>query len=100
MELWRPTKYGHKQRELHWLNLCVKSHDLICGCDDPADHLLLLLAQKSGYLKISKETLQKSTKCLTTGEDLTYETTGEEEDETGLEPGELERLFEEDDATG
>lgn len=70
----------------------------MCGCDEPAEHLLLLLAKKSGFLKISKESLIKSTKCLTTGEDLSHETTGEDEDETGLEPGELDRLFAEDDA--
>lgn len=96
MSLWKPTKYGHSGREMHWLNLCIGSHDLMCGCDEPAEHLLILLAKKSGFLKISKEALIKSTKCLTSGEDLTHETTGEDEDETGLEPGELDRLFAEE----
>lgn len=97
MSFWKPTKYGPDRRELHWLNLCVHSHDLMCGCDEPGDHLLLLLAKKSGYLQIKKEALQTATKCLTTGEEITYETTGEGEDDTGLEPGELDRLFAEDD---
>lgn len=100
MELWRPTKYGPHRRELEWLNFCVGSHDMVCGCDDPAAHLMILLAKKSGYYQISKENIEKATKCLTTGE--TTATTGEEEEDLGFDAGDLEALFadHEEDATG
>lgn len=90
MSLWKPTKYGPERRELYWLNLCISSHDLMCGCDSPGSHLMLLLAKKSGYLEIPKEDLLQATKCLTGGEETT---TQEDGDDLGIDAGDLELLF-------
>lgn len=84
MNFWKEPTYGPKRLELNWLNGCITTHDNICGCDTPAEHLLHLLAAKSGYLLVKKQ------KCLTDGgED---KTTGKDDD-IGLDEGELDRLF-------
>lgn len=91
MDIWKAPKYGPGRQELNWLNSCISSHDFICGCDDPAKHLLILLCQKSGFTEIPKQ------KCLTSGDDHGDPT----EEDIGIGPGDLELLFadhEEDDA--
>lgn len=89
MSLWKPTKYGPKRLELQWLNGCITSHDFICGCDEPAKHLLKVLIEKSGF----------DQKCLTFGDDpgTAAATTS---DDLGIDQGDLELLFAEDDADG
>lgn len=88
MSFWKEPVYGPKRQELNWLNGCITMHDNFCGCNTPADHLINLLATKSGYQVV------KNTKCPTGIKDT--ETTGKEED-IGLDDGELERLFAEED---
>ena len=69
-------------------------HDTFCGCDEPADHLLLLLAKKSGYFSIRKGTLKEATKCLTSGEDHTTPDGKDGDDQDiGIDAGDLELLF-------
>lgn len=87
MNFYKEPVYGPKRQELNWLNGCIIAHDNFCGCNTPADHLLWVLATKSGYSVVKNQQ-----KCLTTG---TEETTGEKDD-FGLEEGELELLFAED----
>lgn len=91
---WKPTPYGPRERETHWINFCVKNHDLFCGCDTPADHLLYALTERSGKLQTSKQALENATKCLTTQDGGETATGGE--DALDLLDGELERLFEND----
>lgn len=69
-------------------------HDCFCGCDEPGDHLLLLLAKKSGYFSITKKALKEATKCLTSGDDHTT-TAGKDGDaqDIGIDEGDLELLF-------
>ncbi|AXQ66485.1 MAG: hypothetical protein [Anelloviridae sp.] len=89
MSLWKPPKYGPKRLELQWLNGCISSHDFICGCDEPAIHLLKVLKEKSGF----------DQKCLTYGDD--HGTAGATtSDDLGIDQGDLELLFAEDDADG
>lgn len=89
MSLWKPTKYGPKRLELQWLNGCITSHDYICGCDEPSKHLLKILIEKSGI----------DQKCLTFGDDpgTAVATTP---DDLGIDQGDLELLFAEDDVDG
>lgn len=89
MNLWQPTKYGPKRLELQWLNGCITSHDYICGCDEPAKHLFLLLAKKSGF----------DQKCLTFGDDPGTTAVGTTDD-IGIDQGDLELLFAEEDVDG
>lgn len=87
MNFWKEPCYGPKRQELNWINGCITWHDNICGCNEPAEHLLFKLAEKSGYLLVKKQ------KCLTDGGET--KDTGKDDD-IGLEDGELERLFAED----
>lgn len=89
MNFYKEPKYGPSRKELNWINGCIIMHDNFCGCDEPANHLLFAVAKKSGYLVVKNQQ-----KCLTSGED--QEDGGIEED-TGLQDGELERLFAEED---
>lgn len=94
MELWKPTPYGPNRRELNWLNSCISIHDTFCGCDEPGDHLLLLLAKKSGYFSITKGALKEATKCLTSGEDhSTHVGKDGDQEDIGIDAGDLELLF-------
>lgn len=95
---WKPTPYGPHRRETEWVNLCITSHDMMCGCDHPGDHLLLAVAQRSGYLKINKDNLEKATKCLTSTTDHASSVAAgdHQEEEDPISTGDLEQLFAED----
>lgn len=89
----RPTYYNSTSIQQQMLNTFVSVHDLTCGCDHPIEHILWTTATKgkpTGFTEEEKSTLKK---CLGFGENLTIK----EEEETGIEDGDLDRLFAEDD---
>lgn len=76
------------------INTIIGTHDLCCGCNDPTSHLTHLLittCKPTSFNKKEKEEIKQW--CGT----LTEDTTGEEDDQTGLLPGELDALFAEED---
>ncbi len=80
-----PTSYQKKQL----INCFIGDHDLICCCQNPALHCIrILIDQLKPELK--KEDIKQLQQCL--GETTT---TAEEED-AGISPGDLEKLFSED----
>ncbi len=91
--LWKKPPYTQRQQDTAWMNLIFSSHDLYCGCNDPVLHLMYTINRDNNAPK-PVEDLQ-NLKCLLTG------ITGKETEDTedgGFGPGDLERLFAEDDA--
>lgn len=76
----KPSLYNGKSAETQWLNIIWNTHDQICSCETPIDHLNSI---------VSNETCHHSTKETTTTATIG---TGEKE-ETGFEEGDLEALF-------
>ncbi len=77
------------------LNSIFNNHDLCCGCNEPASHLTFLLINNCNPQKFSpeeKEVIKKWHGDITTqGGDTT--------EDIGIDAGELETLFAEDDTT-
>nr|UHS18394.1 MAG: hypothetical protein [Betatorquevirus sp.] len=82
----REPCYRNRQLENKWINVIFESHDLICGCNTPIDHLNHIIDEQRCPPSTAKD-----------GE----KTTGKAEEEPFTD-GDLERLFAEDgeDATG
>lgn len=78
----KPCYYEGRALENQWMNNVFQSHDLICGCLDPVNHLNFLHNQ------------QKCPRTKDTGT-TTEETTGDAVD-LPIDTGDLEKLFEED----
>lgn len=75
----KPVLYSGRGLENQWKNIIFQSHDLMCGCPKPLDHLKHLLQQES---------------CLHFKETTTEETGGTTaNDELGIDAGDLENLF-------
>ncbi len=87
----RPTFYNSNSIENQLRNGLYTVHDLCCGCNDPAAHLIYLLAPGVNPNSFTKEEKQKVLQCL--GGDAPGT---EEEDIGGIQEGELEKLFEEE----
>ncbi len=82
----KPALYQGKALDQQWINNIFNSHDLFCGCNHVIDHLKSILADPT---------------WPGTGETSTAKEDTGPTDETGLSPGDLERLFaEDDDGTG
>lgn len=77
--------YTPKNLELQWLNNTVSSHDLWCGCNKPWKHLQEILQSRGTQI------------CLTGTVDDKDAGTQTGDDDLDLAPGELERLFAEED---
>lgn len=109
---WVPPTGNQRQRELWFTNACYYAHECWCGCSHFAHHLL---GAVSG---IPKELLLETTNQLETNlrlkrchSSITGDTTKDGDNPEhgegtieekrglidGLEPGDLERLFEEPD---
>lgn len=71
--------YGPGALEQNWLNTIYGTHDLMCGCPKPIEHLLQILKKK----------------CLLTEDGTDGEEKGDTPEE-GFGPGDLDKLFEED----
>lgn len=69
----------------------MNAHDLACGCDHPIEHIIYTTATKgrpSNFTDAEKATLKK---CLGITDDPIIK-----EEETGIDAGDLDRLFAED----
>lgn len=91
----KEVQYGPRALETNWINCIFQTHDLICGCNDPILHLMILINKKGNAPKPEPEI--RNIKCLLTGETATGNT--KEKDDLPFEDGELEQLFKEDDET-
>lgn len=80
-------KYSKRQLNLQMVNCYVGIHDLHCHCKKPLNHIIQQIYQQEPTL----------TKWQGTTSDATGDHDGEK-DIDGFGPGELERLFAEDDA--
>ncbi len=90
-----PSLYSsNRSKNNQLINTLINTHDLACGCEDPPSHLTYLLISNCNPTKFNKEELQQIKKWHG---DLGTTTT--EEDDTGLQEGELEELFAEEDTT-
>lgn len=85
---WRKPSFSVRQLENHWMGVIFSSHDLWCHCDDVNLHYLQILNKNSNCIKPPEEI--KNIKCLLTGDPGAAK---DGDAETGLEPGELDRLF-------
>lgn len=92
---WKPTYLTNEGKEKQLLNSIFTNHDLCCGCDDPAAHIVALLCKNCEPKKFNEEEKTSIKKCLG-GEETT--TAAEEI----LDFGDLETLFGEnfEDGTG
>lgn len=85
------TIYYGKALENQWRNNIFSSHDLMCGCNNPILHLLIILNREGNAPKPEEDI--KNILCLITGEPDTK--TGEPEEDV-LKEGDLDILFKED----
>lgn len=81
----QPRLYENRALENQLLNTIIGTHDLMCGCPKPLQHIQHLINQPL---------------CLTTGEDITNAKDTTQEEDIGFSTGDLEKLFENDDETG
>ena len=77
----QPALYKGRALDNQWINLIIGSHDLFCGCNKPIKHLQSILPKE----------------CHSSDQENTTEKDTTHGDDTGLEPGELEQLFAEND---
>ncbi len=84
----RPPYYNSNSINQQLINTLIGNHDLICGCDDPASHLLYLLATKTKPKGFTDEEKENIKKCLGF-----TETTTDQQEDIGFDAGDLENLF-------
>ncbi len=82
---------NNKKDQLKFINCVIGCHDLVCECYNPLMHSTKILLKQLAPELQEPEKLQLK-KCL--GE----EPTTAEEEETGFDIGDLEKLFGEEDA--
>lgn len=82
--------FNNKKQQLQFINCCIGIHDLNCTCNNPGFHTLKLLAQQIGP-ELNQQDKNTIKKCLGGDED------GKPADVDGIDFGDLEKLFEEDD---
>lgn len=90
--LWKKCTYSQRQLGNQWMNLIYGSHDMWCHCEDVILHLLTIINSNSQFKKPEPEIA--NIKCLLTGPDRTA--TASAEEDTGIDQGDLERLFADD----
>ncbi len=83
----KETDYGPRALQIQWLNTIVTTHGMICSCSNAWKHLEELLQSQDIKCHFIGE--DRSTKEETT-------TDGAALDEN-IDPGDLEKLFEQDD---
>lgn len=81
-----PCIYSKKGLENQWVNCIWNTHEMFCGCNKPWKHLEDILKRQGAQLCLPSTTADVGT---ATEPDVT-------EDDHGLEPGDLDRLFSED----
>lgn len=80
-----PPVYSPKALELQWINNTVQSHDLMCGCCKPLQHLQDIIKRQNQL-------------CLPSTDHGTEEDhkDGDAAEDEPFGPGDLEELFKED----
>lgn len=107
---WEPPTKNFRERETGWINSTFYSHDSFCGCGNFAVHLLCVVhsftrnsTPEAIALELKKHLQPKP--CLGTGENqhsvAALPAPGENLADVleGLEPGDLDKLFEEPENT-
>lgn len=86
--------YSTTQLEKQLLNTVVGNHDLCCGCEDPLLHITNLIFKHAKPKNFTEKEKLQIKLCL--GDtDTTDHTATDAVD--GLTPGDLEKLFEQED---
>lgn len=85
------TVYTGKALEQQWRNNIFSSHDLMCGCNNPIKHLIIILNREGNAPKPEPEI--DNILCLITGEKDGQH--GDAADDN-IQEGDLELLFKED----
>lgn len=88
-----PTKDTFRQKNLKWSNQLVHLHDTFCYCDSPLQHTIAKILLDEPTIKFNTQETDLLKKCLTTPEDPVTDGA----DDGGFAPGDLERLFSNDD---
>lgn len=85
-----PLPLTTRKEQLKLVNHFVSAHDLLCECPEPAKHCfnVLLKQLKPEFTEQDKNQIKQ---CLGTA------TTAAVEEDAGLDPGDLEKLFGDDD---
>lgn len=109
-DYYKKTGYNTYQLETQWLNLTMGGHDMFCFCDKPWMHMLQSVLQRQNFFELDKKEARIIQRCLTTmatEEDSSNQDTvaisgknTTEKDGLDLEPGELEKLFAEENIEG
>ncbi len=92
-DLYKHTYLGKNAQQKQLLNTICGNHDLICNCDEPLKHVCLLIFEKAQPRNFTESQKKLIKKCL-----------GEEDgdgaaDDLGIQDGDLEQLFAEEDTT-
>nr|QMI58088.1 ORF2 [Torque teno virus] len=82
--------FNNKKNQLKFINCVVGCHDLLCECYNPLFHSAKIIL-KQLEPEITPQEKQQLQECLGT-----KDTTKEEDATTGIDIGDLEKLFEED----
>lgn len=101
---WSPPTRNKRQRETAFANTVYYAHEGFCGCGDFAFHLLSIVYSfaRGDTERLLRQVLASSNPplCLTSGEDHTPLISADAGEENlgidGLEDGELDRLFTEE----
>lgn len=80
-----PSIFSKNGLENQWVNAIWNTHELFCGCNNTWKHLGAILSRQGTQLCLPSTTTDAAT---STDPDVT--------EDVGLEPGDLDRLFEED----
>lgn len=98
-ENYHPTYFTKRAVQNQLLNSIVGNHDLVCSCDAPMTHLAALIFENAQPTNFTEKQKKQIKKCLGIGEEDTA-THGDADDDGGISPGDLEKLFAEDTDTG
>lgn len=76
----QPSLYNGRAAEQQWVNIVWNTHDQLCGCNKPFEHLAEIINNGTCHT-FTKETTTAATSGTT------------KRDETGFDEGDLEALF-------
>lgn len=87
-------QFSQRKLELQLVNNFIGAHDLVCSCNNPGFHSLLILGKQIGP-ELNQQDKQQIKQCLGSDDTATADT-------ADLDFGDLEKLFAEDteDAAG
>ncbi len=107
VKLWEPPNLNLRGREIMWMNTTYNAHNIFCGCNHPASHLLACMftsldSSHDEDLQQAIRIIQQKQQCHTTTTG-TLAIEGGTHTEEGLDildgvPHDIEELFAEDGA--